>query len=367
MLRPLSSRSIQSGRDIGTSTQTAKEHQRWKTDHHTHSSLDHIAVVLDRVDVMLAEDASSSNRSTLRVLLIGVAVGFLIAFLCFDASIFDADAMSLTKYVGRLRTSRMDVRTGEPERAYASATSRRRAHEHATVTDDHSQQTPPICEPPSTPPVTHAGKVEPVHVESDPLRMSDLLMNFEYPSTLLQHPVTVVTAYFTSPSAKHSLEEYRLWLSNFISYNSQPMVIATSRDFFPVIANMRYKKCLDEAGIPEPQWDGNKGNDYVKEVSSMLTNGRARAHEYVEFPCAHFQFRVVGRCLSRCRRRAFRLIGYSNFKTPSKCRSMCRIMRSYKRCNRGIRRENTSHTRHSCMPRGPRQCNARATSASGER
>jgi hypothetical protein len=270
--------------DTATSTQTAKGHQRWTTDHRTNSSLGRIAVVLDRVDAMLADDASSSNRSTLRVLLLGVAVGLSIAFLCFDASIFDADAS--TKYAGRLRTARMDVRT--LEHTYAPATSRRLAHEHEAATDDHSQQPTPICKPPPAPPVTHAPKVEPVHVESDPLRMSDLLMNFEYPSTLLQHPVTTVTAYFTSPNAKHSLEEYRLWLGNLISYNSQPMVIATSRDFFPFIANLRYKKCLDEAGIPEPQWDGNKGNDYVKEVSSMLTNGLARTNNLSNFPALTF-------------------------------------------------------------------------------
>lgn len=176
---------------------------------------------------------------------------------------FSSRMQSLTPH---LRTMRGTAICREQQQQQQQAAAAQQKEEQNTLTKEQPATQTEQTEPgtPSPVPVSPPSDVDD---SGSSLTFRDLLMNYEYPSVLLEHPVTTVTAYFTTTGrAKHSLEEYRAWLAHLITYNSQPMVIATSKDFFPFIANLRYKSCLDEWGVAEPQWDAQKGNEQTKEV-----------------------------------------------------------------------------------------------------
>ncbi|KAK9759598.1 hypothetical protein K7432_017237 [Basidiobolus ranarum] len=50
---------------------------------------------------------------------------------------------------------------------------------------------------------------------------------------------TLVSAYFPLTASKHSSDEYKKWLSNFLSNVNTPMVIYTTPQFAPTIQELR--------------------------------------------------------------------------------------------------------------------------------
>lgn len=50
---------------------------------------------------------------------------------------------------------------------------------------------------------------------------------------------TIVTAYYPFPKSKHSLDEYKQWMENLLSYTQNPMVIYTSKQMSPFIQQLR--------------------------------------------------------------------------------------------------------------------------------
>ncbi|UJR12484.1 hypothetical protein I4U23_016659 [Adineta vaga] len=51
--------------------------------------------------------------------------------------------------------------------------------------------------------------------------------------------ITIVTAYFPFPKAKHSQSDYLSWLENLFSFCQSPMVIFTSPEFYPILYRLR--------------------------------------------------------------------------------------------------------------------------------
>ena len=71
-------------------------------------------------------------------------------------------------------------------------------------------------------------------------------MTVEYPSDLLRHPLTLVVSYYRFAGAKHSVNEYSIWLDRFLGVSTQPMLLATSPDLFVFLAGVRYAHCTTE-------------------------------------------------------------------------------------------------------------------------
>ena len=51
--------------------------------------------------------------------------------------------------------------------------------------------------------------------------------------------VTIVTAYFLLPKAKHSAQHYMTWLQNLLSFCQSPMIIFTTAELYPQLYRLR--------------------------------------------------------------------------------------------------------------------------------
>ena len=58
--------------------------------------------------------------------------------------------------------------------------------------------------------------------------------------------VTICTAFYPSSTAKHSLDDYRVWQTRFVAMHAA-MVIATTPDNYPTLASVRYSKLFHNA------------------------------------------------------------------------------------------------------------------------
>ena len=101
------------------------------------------------------------------------------------------------------------------------------------------------------------------------------VVRVEYPTSLLRHPVTLVTSYWLSLNAKHSATEYAKWIDSFYPYSRQPMLVATSPALFPRLAAIRYSRCGDvqmqaeTAEVREKRFTKERVRDIERQVQTQ--------------------------------------------------------------------------------------------------